>query len=284
MRYLQASWAATEQEDREGLQGFGCGRAAAGRRLGWTPGSGGRPAAIRAPRRPRPPHPGARAGHGHRRLERCPRLPHCSHCLFRLLLFICTSIVLSPKPPHDQPRDFTSSLRERDRDRERERAREGARGWGGGWKREKERGTGAHTNTRARTPHTNTPDTDTHTQSAKGEPPHPVSRVLRGPPPAAAHPASEERLTRAGKVREPQRFNFVARPAVEVPVAGSPPRRPAPAGEAAQHQGGGAGVCSSPGRGLGPAAGEAAGGAATPPPGRRGLRSAGPGQLYLGCC
>lgn len=65
-------------------------------------------------------------------------------------------------------------------------------------------------------------------------------------------------------MREPQRFNFVARPAVEVPVAGSPPRRPAPAGEAAQHQGGGAGVCSSPGRGLGPAAGEAAGGAATP--------------------
>lgn len=190
--------------------------------------------------------------------------------------------MLSPKPPHDQPRDFTSSLRERDRDRERERAREGARGWGGGVEeREKERGTGAHTHTRARTPHTNTPDTDTHTECKRRATP---SRLQGppGPPPAAAHPSSEERLTRAGKVREPQRFNFVARPAVEVPVAGSPPRRPAPAGEAAQHQGGGAGVCSSPGRGLGPAAGEAAGGAVTPPSGKEGAAIRGTGPTLSG--
>lgn len=186
MRYLQAGWAATEQEDREGLQGFGCGRAAAGRRSGWTPGSGGRPAAIPAPapRRPRPPHPGARAGHGHRRLERCPRLPHCSHCLFRLLLFICTSIVLSPKPPHDQPRDFTSSLRERETETESEREREREPEVGvGGWKRERKREGQARTHTHARAHPTQTHPTQTHTQSAKGEPPHPVSRVLRGPRP-----------------------------------------------------------------------------------------------------
>ncbi|CAO2607152.1 hypothetical protein LEMLEM_LOCUS13202, partial [Lemmus lemmus] len=57
-------------------------------------------------------------------------------------------------------------------------------------------GTGAHTHTRARTPHTNTPDTDTHTECKRRAAP---SRLQGppGPPPAAAHPASEERLTRA---------------------------------------------------------------------------------------
>lgn len=122
---------------------------------------------------------------------------------------------LSLKPPHDQQRDFTSSLRATRGARASGRARDGGR----------ERDTRAHTHTHR---HTRT-HTDTHThrvKKASHQNPSPVSS--RGPPArlcATLHPTPEEALTRPGKVRKSLRFNFVVRPDV---VVGRPPRRRAP--------------------------------------------------------
>ncbi|CAI9166351.1 unnamed protein product [Rangifer tarandus platyrhynchus] len=112
---------------------------------------------------------------------------------------------------------------------------------------------------------------------------------------ATLHPAPEETLRKAGKVRESQRFNFVVGPDV---VAGSPPRRSAlpvpaaphslaaPAGEPAKEGGGRRrSFLKYGGRGTGWGRGEAGGGsgltaAPSPTPARgtavrRGPRSAG---------
>ena len=92
-----------------------------------------------------------------------PPLFRLSFCLLLFALALCC---LSLKPPHDQPRDFTSSLR----------ATRGARA--------SEPETGGEGRARA---HTDT-HTQTHIQSEKGEPPNPSPVSSRGAPQPATVP------------------------------------------------------------------------------------------------